>query len=171
MGGLVALTYAESDRPQPDLLVLSSPWLADFQPGWRRAVARVGGRLLPTLSVANGFDGSTLSRDPRSAPPTWPTRWPTTRRRSGWDASSCRPSAGAGADLDRLRVPAFVTHGSADPLVPTASSEVLATLPNVERKVYPGLRHETLNEPEGPGVAADMAVWIGAHLGSSSPRA
>ena len=64
MGGLVCLTYAESERSQPDLLVLSSPWLADRQPEWRRTAARILGRLVPTLSVANGFDGSTLSRDP-----------------------------------------------------------------------------------------------------------
>jgi alpha-beta hydrolase superfamily lysophospholipase len=52
-----------------------------------------------------------------------------------------------------------------------ASSEVLASLPGVERKVYPGLRHETLNEPEGPQVVADIAVWISAQLASRSPRA
>jgi acylglycerol lipase len=171
MGGLVSLTYAESDRPQPDLLVLSSPWLADYLPEWRRAVARIGGRLLPVLSVANGFDGSTLSRDPKVGTDYLADPLAHHRTTLGLGRQLLEARSRALAHLDRLRVPAFVTHGSADPLVPTASSEVLATLPNVERKVYPGLRHETLNEPEGPGVAADMAVWIGAHLGSSSPRA
>ena len=75
------------------------------------------------------------------------------------------------ADLGSLRVQTLVIHGGADPLVPVESSAILATLPGVDRKVYPDLRHETLNEPEGPQVAADIAVWIGAQLASSSPRA
>jgi hypothetical protein len=66
---------------------------------------------------------------------------------------------------DAARLPAVFLR------VPVASSAVLATLPRVDRKVDPGLRHETLDEPEGPQVTADIAVWIGAQLGSSSPRA
>ncbi len=171
MGGLVALTYAESARPQPDLLVLSAPWLADNLPAYRRVLARVLGRLVPTLSVANGFDGSTLSRDPAvgEAYRADPLAYHRTTTGLGRLVLAAQPRAVA--NLDRLRVPTFVTHGQDDPLVPVASSEALGALPNVARKVYPGLRHETLNEPEGPQVAADMAVWIGAQLGSSSPSA
>ena len=171
MGGLVCLTYAESDRPQPDLLVLSSPWLADHLPAYRRTLARILGRLVPTLSVANGFDGSTLSRDPAVGAEYRIDPLAHHRTTTGLGRAVLAAQTQAMANLDRLRVPTFVTHGQDDPLVPVASSEVLGTRPNVARKVYPGLRHETLNEPEGPRVAADIAVWIGAQLGSSSPRA
>lgn len=175
MGGLVCLTYAESDRPQPDLLALSSPWLADNLAEWRRMIARIGGRLLPTLSVANGFDGSTLSRDPAVGEAYRVDPLAHHRTTLGLGRQFLLAQERARAGLDRLRVPAFVTHGGADPLVPPASSEILGALPKVERRVYPDLRHETLNEPEGPQVAADIAVWIGAHLGSgvgsSSPSA
>ena len=171
MGGLVSLTYAESDRPQPDLLVLSSPWLADHLPAWRRTSARILGRLVPTLSVANGFDGSTLSRDPAVGEAYAADPLAFHRTTTGLGREVLAAQARAIADLRRLRIPTFVTHGSADPLVPVASSEVLATLPGVSRKVYPDLRHETLNEPEGPLVAADMAAWIRAQVTSSSPRA
>ena len=53
-------------------------------------------------------------------------------------------------------------HGGADTLVPTAVSEPLARLPGVERRVLPGLRHETLNEPEGPEVVAGIVDWLRA---------
>jgi alpha-beta hydrolase superfamily lysophospholipase len=33
-------------------------------------------------------------------------------------------------------------------------------LPGVERLVYPDLRHETLNEPEGREVMADILSWL-----------
>lgn len=171
MGGLVCLTYAESERSQPDLLVLSSPWLADRLPEWRRTVARILGRLVPTLSVANGFDGSTLSRDPAVGAEYRIDPLAHHRTTVGLGREVLAAQERALANLGSLRVPTLVNHGGADPLVPVESSAVLATLPGVDRKVYPELRHETLNEPEGPQVAADIAVWIEAHLGSSSPRA
>ena len=171
MGGLVSLTYAESDRPQPDLLVLSSPWLADHLPGWRRTSARILGRLVPTLSVSNGFDGSTLSRDPAVGEAYAADPLAYHRTTTGLGRALLEAQTRAVADLGRLRVPTFVTHGGADPLVPVASSEILATLPGVTRRVYPELRHETLNEPEGPEVAADMAAWIQAQIASSARSA
>ncbi len=167
MGGLVCLTYAESDRPQPDLLVLSSPWLADHLPAYRRVLARVLGRIVPTVSVSNGFDGSTLSRDAAVGEAYRADPLAHHRTTTGLGRLVLAAQAAAPTKLDRLRVPTFVTHGGDDPLVPVASSEILGALPNVARKVYPGLRHETLNEPEGPQVAADMAVWIADQ--SSSP--
>jgi alpha-beta hydrolase superfamily lysophospholipase len=44
--------------------------------------------------------------------------------------------------------------------VPPAASERLATLPNVERRTYPGLRHELHNEPEGPQVIDEVIAWL-----------
>jgi alpha-beta hydrolase superfamily lysophospholipase len=34
----------------------------------------------------------------------------------------------------------------------------------VERKLYPGLRHELHNEPEGDQVLSDVADWLDAAL-------
>jgi alpha-beta hydrolase superfamily lysophospholipase len=34
----------------------------------------------------------------------------------------------------------------------------------VERRLYPELRHEILNEPEGPDIVAEIVAWISAHL-------
>ena len=50
----------------------------------------------------------------------------------------------------------LVLHGLDDGLVPPDASEVLATLPNVERRTYPGLRHELHNEPEGPAILDEV---------------
>jgi alpha-beta hydrolase superfamily lysophospholipase len=32
----------------------------------------------------------------------------------------------------------------------------------VERRVFPSLRHEIFNEPEGPEVVAEVIEWIGS---------
>src|SRR3990170_4306130 len=47
MGGLIALGYALSDRPRPDLLVLSAPGLADDLAAWKHAVAPILARIAP----------------------------------------------------------------------------------------------------------------------------
>ena len=62
-------------------------------------------------------------------------------------------------------IPALVLHGDDDGLVPAAASEVLATAPGVERRTFPGLRHELHNEPEGPGIVDQVIAWIRAHAG------
>ena len=67
MGGLIVLGYLLTDRPKPDLVVVTSPGLDSTLAGWKKALAGVLGRIAPTLSIPNGIDGSTLSRDPSVA--------------------------------------------------------------------------------------------------------
>lgn len=167
-GGLVALSYALSDRPRPDLLILSATALTADLPAWKQIMVRLLGGVAPTVSVANGIDGELLSRDPAvgAAYVTDPLNYHRTTTALGRQLLLAQERALAG--LDRLAVPTLVIHGGRDRLVPTASSEVFTPLPLVDRRVYPDLRHETLNEPEGPQVAADIAVWIGARIGPAA---
>jgi acylglycerol lipase len=164
MGGLVTCRYAETDRPQPDLLVLSAPALGDNLPGWKRAIAPVLGRIAPKARIKNDFDGPILSRDPAVGADylSDPLNVHFATARLG--AVILATQAPAIADLGRIRIPTLVIHGGADHLVPTATSEVFDGRPGIERRVLPGLAHESLNEPEGPQVAADIATWIEAHL-------
>ncbi len=174
MGALVCLCYAEADgakadgakadRPQPDLLVLSAPAIEGNVAAWKKALAGVLGRLAPGARVKNDIDGPLLSRDPAVGVDylSDPLNVHTTTTRLGAVLLAAQRPAIAG--IGRIRVPTLVIHGGADHLVPTASSEVFAGHPGIERRVLPGLAHETFNEPEGPQVVADVAAWIGAHL-------
>ncbi|MFT4658187.1 MAG: alpha-beta hydrolase superfamily lysophospholipase, partial [Ilumatobacter sp.] len=45
-------------------------------------------------------------------------------------------------------------------------SAPLAQLPNVTRRVWDGLRHESLNEPEKFEVMAEIVTWLDGHLPS-----
>ena len=82
-------------------------------------------------------------------------------------ASTTRFGAEALAEQARVRrdyagltLPTLVLHGLDDGLVPAQASEILASLPNVERRTYPGLRHELHNEPEGPAVVDEIIGWM-----------
>ncbi len=64
MGGLIALTYATSERTAPDLLVLSSPALGTTVPALVRSIAPLLSRVLPTLAIGNALRGEQLATDP-----------------------------------------------------------------------------------------------------------
>jgi alpha-beta hydrolase superfamily lysophospholipase len=66
--------------------------------------------------------------------------------------------------LDRLRVPTLVMQGGADRIVSPASTAVLGDLPSVERRLYPKLRHEIFNEPEGPDLIEEVVEWLRGQL-------
>ncbi len=159
MGGLVALDYAASDRDLPELLVLSSPSIRDSTPAYLRAGVRVLHAVAPTASLGNRVRAEQLSRDPEvgAAYLADPLLVPRCTSRLATEAFAAMGRAG---QVDSLPVPTFVTHGSLDTIVPASATEPLGRLPKVERRTYAGLRHETLNEPEGPRVVADIVGWL-----------
>lgn len=69
------------------------------------------------------------------------------------------------ARLGSITIPTLVVHGADDTLVEPAASAGLANSGSVERKVYPGYRHELHNEPDGAEVLGDITDWIDMHLG------
>jgi len=68
--------------------------------------------------------------------------------------------AKVGRSHDAYHARTLITHGAEDTVVPSMFSEPLGELPAVDRILYPNLRHETLNEPEGPEVVRDIVDWI-----------
>lgn len=161
MGGLVVAGYLTlADRPEPDLAVLTSPGLDSTLPGWKKTLARVLGGIAPTLAIPNGIEPSLLSRDPSVGERVAadPACAPASTARFG--AEALAEQGRVQRDCGRITVPTLVLHGLDDGLVPAAASEVLATVPGVERRTYPGLRHELHNEPEGPQIMDEVIAWL-----------
>jgi acylglycerol lipase len=173
LGGLVVLDYVTSGRPAPDLLVLSSPALDSTIPAWKKTLARALSRIGPTMRIKNELTGDQLSADPAVGERYFadPLVVGTTTTRLAAEALGAQGRV-AGS-LDKLAIPTLVFHGGADTIVPVASSEPLASIAGVRRTVYPDLRHETMNEPSGPAVVADVVAWlreqVGGHAGTSAP--
>lgn len=164
MGGLIAAEYAVSERPQPDLLVLSSPALMGGA-AWQRAVAPFLGRAFPTLSLPNVIKGSQLSRDPAVGEAYMSDPLNIFKSTFRLGANVFASQKRVVPLLSRITIPTFVTHGGDDTVVPPEASQLLLGLPGVERRLYPNLRHECLNEPEGREVMADILSWLDEHTG------
>jgi acylglycerol lipase len=160
MGGLIAAGYLLSDRPRPDLTVLTAPGLDSTLSAWKQRLAPIVGRILPTLPIPNGVPSETLSRDPevgRRAKAD-PLNGQTSTARFGAEALEEQARVRAGARS--IGGPTLVLHGLDDRLVPPSASAVFDGAPGVERRVFPGLRHEMHNEPEGPAVLDEIVAWI-----------
>jgi alpha-beta hydrolase superfamily lysophospholipase len=168
MGGLIALGYCVSDRPLPDLLVLSAPGIDDNAPGWKHALAPLLARILPRLRIANGIPPAMLSRDPARQEAARTDPLMINSSTAGFGARFFEEQARVRAAASRLSIPTLVIHGLDDPIVPPSAAEPLAAMPGVTRNAYAGIRHELHNEPEGPRILADVIAWIDERLGIGS---
>lgn len=164
LGGLVVTNYLVSDRPQPDLAVISAPALEADVPAWQKLFAPVLGRLLPKQHVPSKIDGTLLSRDVDVQDAYVNDPLVVAGATAGLGNEIFKTMASTSATLDRLRVPAYVLHGAEDRLVPPSASLALGELEGVTRKVWDGLRHECMNEPEQAEVLADIGTWLDQQL-------
>lgn len=171
MGGLVCADYVTAGgRPLPDLLVLSAPGVDSTHNRFVRAVAAVAGRLAPTSRPPVAPDHSAqLCHDPevgrafRADPAA--VHDPTAR----FGALAFAEQLVVRDRIDRMiaearpfPVPTLVVHGAADRIIPVAASARFEAFAEVTRRVYPGLRHETHHEAEGPAINAEVVAWIAA---------
>jgi len=167
MGGLMATRYCvDTDRPQPDLLVLSAPALEAEIATHLRLAAPVLSRIAPTLVVREDGDPSFLSRDPKVGEVFYadPYRVPYPTARLGHELVTAMQEARAG--VASITLPLLVVHGTDDRLVPASASDIFETLPNAERILYEGLRHEVFNEAEGLEIVDAVIAWINPRLSS-----
>jgi alpha-beta hydrolase superfamily lysophospholipase len=164
MGGLIATGYAVSDRRQPDLYVLSAPALEADIPVPLQITSKVLGRVVPKLPLPNSVKGDQLSRDPSVGERYFADPLVQTKATTGFGSVMLEAMSVVRGRLDSFTRPALVIHGADDPLVPPQASAPLAAVPAVERKLFPGLRHETHHEPEKDEVLGFVADWLDAQL-------
>jgi len=168
LGGLVVADYLLSDRPRPDVAILSAPALGGGNAALR-GVASVLSRVRPAFAIANPWDAAKIARDP--LPPIVADPDPlavghTTARLGhllfqAMDRVNARLEADGGFPL-----PTLVVHGGDDRLVPTASTAFLERFPTTERRVYPGVRHEPHHDPlDGERIVDEMIGWLRERMG------
>ena len=160
LGGLIVAGYTLSLHRQPDLVVLSSPALEAKVPKWQRTAAPLLSRLLPKLRMPNAIKGEQLSSDPAVGRDYFADPLVFTKSSTRLGALIFEQMAKVGRSLDAYHARTLITHGAEDTVVHPEFSEALGELPAVDRILYPDLRHETLNEPEGPEVVRDIVDWI-----------
>lgn len=158
MGGLVATALTLAYQPELAGLVLSGAAVGD--PAGIEPLLELDP--LPEVVLASEM----LSRDPRvgEAYDRDPLNYRGPFRRETLKALTGGARA-VRARFAELRLPLLVLHGGDDQIVlPAASEDLFAGASSTDKElgIYPGLRHEILNEPEGPEITDRIARWVRA---------
>ena len=165
MGGLVALDYCLTrSEVLPDLLVLSAPGIKSTIAKWKQVLAPILAKLAPKATIPIDFEGEHLSRDPSVGEAYLADPLVESKATAKFAAEALKAQNRVGERMDSLAMRTLVIAGGNDEIVPPHSSHSLGEVAGVDRKLYPNLRHELHNEPEGPEVVAYIADWLDAQL-------
>ncbi|MEP7284932.1 MAG: lysophospholipase [Chloroflexota bacterium] len=177
VGGLLALYYAIKNQSTLNGLIVSAPYVRSNAeiPAPMQMVARFLSRVAPRLGIVPPPDVSTLSKDPQvvkdyeTDPDVLHTQ---VTARVGVELVEAGDTVRA--NLGKITLPILILHGSLDRLAnPKYAQDVYdgVSSPDKTIKIYEGLYHEILNEPEKARVLADIWVWMAAHQGTGELRA
>ncbi len=165
MGGAIALLYSLDYQHQFSGLILSSAALKihdDFSPILQQLSGVIAAILpkLPTLKIDSKF----ISRDPavvRKYDDDPQIYHGGTIARTG--AEIVKATRRIRENAHKLQLPLFIFHGTDDRITDPKGSELvhnLAGSPDKSLKLYDGLYHETMNEPEKDAVIANLVQWL-----------
>jgi alpha-beta hydrolase superfamily lysophospholipase len=164
MGGGISIAFAIEHQDTIEGLLLSGA-VADPEAASAatRALSRLTSAIAPGLGVFP-VDPAGVSRDPEVVrayvedPLVYHDKLPARTVGELIAAVNRFPEQVPG-----LRLPMLVMHGGDDPITPVAGSRMVAERAGSEDKtlkIYEGLYHEILNEPEQDQVIADIVGWL-----------
>jgi len=170
LGGAIVTLFTITRKPDIRGIILSSPALMISDEVSPLLIKLSGfiGRILPKLPTVK-LDCTAISRDPEVV-----RRYDTdplvyrggTPARTG--AELVRAIRIIQARMEEIALPLLIIHGTADRLAkPEGSKQLYERVSTSDKnlKIYEGLYHETMNEPEKEQVLSDIAQWLDAHCG------
>jgi len=165
MGGAIALRWLSQRRQSVAGLILSSAALkiGGDVPRLLVALAPLLSRWLPHLRGTR-IDPAVISRDAAAVAayvgdPLVSLQAPPART----GAELLRTMAVNRTAATGLTVPVYLFHGDADRLTDPAGSREICDLwggPDRTLRLWPGSRHETLNDLDREAVAAELLTWV-----------
>jgi acylglycerol lipase len=166
MGAAIGLHYACDHQGELSGIVLTGALASLDQKVPVRLAARAVARVAPGRGIFK-VDPETVSRDPQviadyDSDPlnhhgSFPAESIVALERAGISFTKRLPS---------LTVPLLILHGGDDRLTPPSGSRLVDELASSHDKtlhIYPGLRHEILNEPERDTIIDEIVSWLIAH--------
>jgi alpha-beta hydrolase superfamily lysophospholipase len=168
MGGLIAAEYAIRHQRKLTGLILSASLAAlEAASPMTRLTARLISAVAPRLGLVE-VDSALVSRDPEVVRAYDADPLVYRRRLPARTVSELASAIGSLPERARvITVPVLIMYGSGDHLVPPAGSVMLDSVISSQDKtlkVYDGLYHEILNEPEQEEVLDDLINWLLAHV-------
>ncbi|AMQ17683.1 alpha/beta hydrolase [Thermococcus peptonophilus] len=169
LGGLTVIRYAETRPDKIRGVVASSPALAKSPktPGFMVALAKVLGRIAPSLTLSNGIDPNLLSRNPDAVKRYIEDPLVHDRISTKLGMSIFKNMELAHREADRIKVPILLLVGTADVITPPEGSRKLfeeLKVKDKEIKEFEGAYHEIFGDPEwGEEFHRTIVEWLIAY--------
>ena len=168
MGGAIVTLFTLEKKPDIRGLVLSAPALKPGADVSKALIAttRVIGGMFPNLKVLE-LDPKQFSRDPEVVKENETD--PLVFQQGGPARTASRLLSALNTLSERMEevsTPVLVMHGTADTVTDPEGSKALverARATDKTLKLYEGLYHDLLHEPEKAQVLADIVQWLRAH--------
>jgi len=169
MGGLVTTLYVIKKQPEFNAVILTGPALKiseDISP----LLVKVSGllaKIAPHMTTIQ-LDGSAVSRDPAVV-----EKYNSDPLNYRGGIPACTAGAlnngiqEANARFGEFTLPLLVMHGEKDRLAdPDGSRAIYAHSGSEDKhiKIFDGMFHELVNEPEKQDILNEMLAWVEAHL-------
>jgi acylglycerol lipase len=165
MGGAIVTLYTLTREPYVQGIILSGPAIHVDVSGIVMSSTELLGTILPTLAVLD-LKAEDFSRDPavvedqRADPLVAQSAGPARTAAQLFEATERIETLAR-----ELNVPALFMHGSADKLTDPEGTKRLYALDSCQDKtlkIYEGMFHDLLHEPERAKVMDDFIGWVGA---------
>ena len=169
MGGGIVTLFTIERNPDVKGVLLSGPSVKvsdDISP-FLQKISGVISAILPKLPVIK-LESTDISKDPQVVKAY--DEDPLNYRggilaRTGSEFLNATKTITARSHV--IDLPILIMHGDSDKLADKSGSEMLyANVSSTDKtlKIYAGLYHEILNEPEQDQVKADIINWLNAHV-------
>ncbi len=168
LGGVLVTNYVLRRKPELAGVVITSPGLRTSISNQKAKIqfAKLAGKILPEMSMPTGLEAKLISRDPAVV-----ERYVNDPLVHGvatlaMAKYTIEAIPWAYAHASEWALPVLLMHGDADEVAYVSGSEDLAKQikQDCTLKIWPGLWHETHNEPEKEQVLAYVLGWLDSQL-------
>ena len=177
LGGVIAYHYATHFPNDLDGLILSSAALISKTnvPRWKTRMASILNIFAPSRLISSGLDANGLSHDPKVIQAYLEDPLVHDKVSSRWFLEFNRASKACLRRGDMLRMPLLIIHGADDPITDPHGSQLILERANSKDKelhIFPGMYHETMNEPEAQRklVLKCIGDWLDARFDRGKPE-
>ncbi len=169
VGGTIAIDYCIENQGNIDGLLLSAPTLLKGESikKWQVILAKILSIIAPKVGV-DRLDSSTISKDPAVVSAYCNDQLVYTGKLSARLGSEIlKRMESLPQEMNKIKLPVLIMQGSEDKLVyPEGSKKTYQMVSSTDKtlRIYEGLYHEIMNEPEKDIVYKDISEWIGKRL-------
>lgn len=169
LGGVLVANYVLRRKPQLEGVVITSAgFLRTSISNQKMKIqfAKIAGKIIPEMSMPTGLDANKISRDPEVV-----ERYVNDPLVHGVATLAMAKYTidaipWACAHASEWTLPVLIMHGDGDAIAFVSGSEEFANLikQDCTLKIWPGLWHETHNEPEKEQVLAYALGWLDSQI-------